>query len=148
MIRISRGARVTMRMQARDETGAAINALLGVPEDEVFSFVHGDGRLPPPLELALYGLEGGERARIELPPENAFGPRRPELVFEAIRENLPDGTELVPGMPLYANGGERGVFHLMVVELTEKGAILDGNHPLAGRTLHFDIGILTVEPGA
>lgn len=148
MIKISRGARVTMRMRATDDNGAGINALLGVPDDESFSFVQGEGRLPPPLELALHGLLAGERARIELPPENAFGPHRPELVFEAVRSNLPEDTELVPGTPLYANGGEHGVFHLMVVELTGNGAILDGNHPLAGKTLHFDVEVLEVEAAA
>lgn len=146
MTKISRGTRITLKVVASDDTGESVNPLLGVPEGESFSFVHGDGRIMPPLELALVGLEEGECARIELPPENACGQRRPELVFEAIRENLPEGTELVPGTPLYANGGEHGVFHLMVVELTEKGAILDGNHPLAGKTLFFDVEVLEVEP--
>jgi FKBP-type peptidyl-prolyl cis-trans isomerase SlyD len=95
----------------------------------------------PGLATTLIGQRRGAVARVTIPAERAFGLRRAQLVFEAMRENLPQGVEITPGMPLYTSSGQ-GVFHLRVVSLTERGAILDGNHPLASYALELDIRLL------
>ncbi len=96
------------------------------------------------LEHRLLGKEAGYRVHIDLAPEQAYGQHRPELVFEAVRQNLPPNIDLQPGA-LLSPGGSNGRFQLRVVSLTEHGAILDGNHPLAGRHLRFDLEVITVE---
>lgn len=109
-------------------------------------YVHGTGQMLPALEAALEGRRAGDALRVTLTPEQAYGPHRPELVFEVVRDNLPPGQALHVGMTL-TPGGQRGKFSLKVVELTERGAMLDGNHPLAGRTVTWELRILTVTPG-
>lgn len=100
----------------------------------------------PGLERALVGLAPGQTRHVDIPPGQAFGERRPELVFEAVRDNLPADVELVPGRPLYTGdpSGQRA-WQLRVVERTERGAVLDGNHPLAGHTLRVEATVVSIE---
>lgn len=109
-------------------------------------YVHGTGQMLPALEAALEGLRAGDELSVTLTPEQAYGPYRPELVFEAVRENLPPGVEIREGMTL-TPGGQGGKFSLKVVGLTERGAMLDGNHPLAGRTVTWTLHVLSVSVG-
>ncbi|WP_416137326.1 FKBP-type peptidyl-prolyl cis-trans isomerase [Halomonas sp. HK25] len=109
-------------------------------------YVHGTGQMLPALEAALEGRRAGDALSVTLTPEQAYGPHRSELVFEAIRDNLPPNMEIREGMTL-TPGGKRGKFSLKVVGLTERGALLDGNHPLAGRTVTWEIHVLDVIPG-
>lgn len=91
----------------------------------------------------MIGRAAGARMQFVCQPQDAYGPYRPELVFEAPPETLPEGLDLTPGTTL-SPGGSNGRFHLKVLEITENGARLDGNHPLAGQTLFFDLEILEV----
>ena len=109
-------------------------------------YVHGTGQMLPALETQLMGRQAGDTLTVTLPPEAAYGPHRPELVFEAVRENLPPDRDIRVGMTL-TPGGQRGKFSLKVVGLTECGAMLDGNHPLAGRTVTWELRVREVKPG-
>jgi FKBP-type peptidyl-prolyl cis-trans isomerase SlyD len=123
-----------------DEDGQRLAA--STPETPMH-YVHGTGQMLPALEAALEGRRAGDALRVTLTPEQAYGPHRPELVFEAVRENLPQDREIRVGMTL-TPGGQRGKFSLRVVGLTERGAMLDGNHPLAGRTVTWTLRVLSV----
>ncbi len=143
---ITRGQAVTLLYAVHDDAdGTPLDDWLKRAADEPIRYVHGqeDAGLPG-LAPALQGMQEGDRGELTIPPVLAFGERRPELVFEAVRENLPDNIALEPGRRLYSRG-DQNVFQLRVVRLTDKGAILDGNHPLAGRTLRVQYRILRVE---
>lgn len=127
-------------------TGEDGERLAASPPEMPMRYVHGTGQMLPALEAALEGRRAGDALRVTLTPEQAYGPHRPELVFEAVRDNLPPGQALRVGMTL-TPGGQRSKFSLKVVALTERGAMLDGNHPLAGRTVTWALHILTVTPG-
>lgn len=103
-------------------------------------YTHGKGQLVAALESALVGRRKGDKVTVTLTPEQAFGAHRPELVFEAVRDNLPPNLTIEPGMTL-TPGGQQGRFSLKVIALTEKGAMLDGNHPYAGKTLTWELTI-------
>lgn len=142
---ITKGHKVTVQYQAfDDESGAPLTPDSGLPEANSVTYLHGYQQAGiPGLSNALQGLEPGFEGEVTIPPVLGFGEYRPELVFEAVRENLPADTPLTPGQPLYTQGA-RGAFQLRVVRLTDKGAILDGNHPLAGRTLRVAVKVLEV----
>jgi FKBP-type peptidyl-prolyl cis-trans isomerase 2 len=108
-------------------------------------FVTGRQQILPALEQALAQAVEGEQLSVELGAEQAYGPRRPELVFEVVRDNLPAGMTIQPGM-LFNPGGQRGRFQLRVLELTPRGALMDGNHPYAGMDLRFEIEVLALLP--
>ena len=143
MTRISPLCEITADYVLTGEDGERLAA--STPEAPM-RYVHGTGQMLPALEATLEGRRAGDVLRMTLTPEQAYGPHRPELVFEAVRDNLPPGQALRVGMTL-TPGGQRGKFSLKVVALTERGAMLDGNHPLAGRTVTWELRILEVDPG-
>lgn len=109
----------------------------------------GLGQLAPELEKALLGLPEGSHTTRELLPEQAFGPRNPELiqrVSEAtLRENSAFGEQYVVGDLVEFAAPSGGRFAGILKAKDEHGYIFDFNHPLAGQTLLFEtliIGIL------
>ncbi|QIT54914.1 peptidylprolyl isomerase [Aquisalimonas sp. 2447] len=106
-------------------------------------YLHGYRHVLPALESAVEGRSAGEHLVVELEPEDAYGAHQENLVFEAKREVLPEGLELAEGKRL-TSGSHGRKFSLRVVRLTDDGAILDGNHPLAGQRLTFELTIREV----
>ncbi len=140
MMRISDLCEVNVDYVLTDENGVRLAASSpGMP----LRYVHGTGQMLPALEAAMEGCQAGDELSVTLTPEQAYGPHRAELVFEAVRENLPWGREIRVGMTL-TPGGQRGKFTLRVVGLTKRGAMLDGNHPLAGRTVSWRLQVRSV----
>jgi len=140
--RIVPGSRVTLRCRVSNADGELVD-----DGSRPVVFVCGREAIIASIERAVIGNAVGFCTEFTLPPADAYGSHRPELVFEAVRENLPPDIDLQPGMQLHP-GGTAGRFPLTVQSLTERGAMLDGNHPLAGKTLHFDIEVLAVEADA
>ena len=138
-MKVSNSTQVTAHYRLLNAEGQCLN-----PEDQTLQFQPGKNQLLPELEKQLLGCEVGDQKRITLDAEQAFGAHRPELVFEAVKEHLPPG-DIYPGMT-FSPGGQQGKFSLKVVKLTEQGALLDGNHPLAGQILTWEIEIQNVEP--
>lgn len=136
---IADGSRVTLRCRVTDVAGEVLD-----DGDKPLVFVCGRQQLIAGLEEELKSKQAGFRGRIELTPDQAYGCYRQELVFEAIRENLPAGLDIQPGMVL-SPGGSAGKFGLKVLALTERGAMLDGNHRFAGKHLVFDVEVIGVE---
>jgi FKBP-type peptidyl-prolyl cis-trans isomerase SlyD len=130
------------RLTTEDEAGS--------PGDEQHGpmvYLHGYGHILDALERTLEGARPGDIRCVTVPPEAGYGERNPRLVFKAPRSNLPEGA-LEEGMMLSTSerDGDGRRFPLRIVELTGDGAIVDGNHPLAGMTLHFEITVLEVRP--
>jgi FKBP-type peptidyl-prolyl cis-trans isomerase SlpA len=92
----------------------------------------GMGQLAPFLETCLLGLPEGTHQTFDLPPEQAFGPRNPEL----IQYRIGDLVEFA------APGG--GQFAGVLREIDEQGALFDFNHPLAGQSLKFEVKIIGI----
>lgn len=134
---------VTARYRFTDASGELVDSSDG---SGPMVYLHGRSSVLPAIENALAGQAIGHATILTLNPEQAFGAHRPELVFEAVRENLPHDVKLEPGMPLYSGSGDRSAFQLRVVRLTERGAVLDGNHPLSGKTLRVDLQVVDVRP--
>jgi FKBP-type peptidyl-prolyl cis-trans isomerase SlyD len=110
---------------------------------EPLTYLHGYDGLLPGLERGLEGLEPGQHARVDLEVADAYGPHDPEAVIHATRDQFPDGLVLTPGLEVSARSDE-GTMTFRVVEVSDSGAVLDGNHPLAGQNLHFDVDVLEV----
>ncbi|GAB6049629.1 peptidylprolyl isomerase [Hydrogenophilus islandicus] len=103
----------------------------------------GDGTLAPPLERRLLGLPVGSRHTFTLPPEEAFGPRRPDLIERVRRADLPDdAAEVGTILSFVAPDGSR--YPGVVVELDDEWGVVDFNHPLAGKTIQFEVEIIGV----
>ncbi|OOC10711.1 FKBP-type peptidyl-prolyl cis-trans isomerase [Thioalkalivibrio halophilus] len=144
---VRNGDHVHLRYSIRPEGELPLNtAGLDADEHEIRLRIGTETPPLPGLDEAVLGLATGQPEELEIPAARAFGERRPELVFEAVRDNLPADVRLEPGLPLYT-GDESGrrAWQLRVVELTERGALLDGNHPLAGHPLRIRATVLAIK---
>lgn len=139
-MKLARDTVVTMHYTLKDDEGSVLDSSAG---REPLVYLHGHGNIIPGLEKALEGLDVGAQPKVDVNAADGYGEKNPDLVFEAPREHFPPDMELKAGARVYAEGPE-GPISFAVVKLTDTGALLDANHPLAGKRLHFDIEIVDV----
>jgi len=113
-------------------------------ESEPLEFTVGGGEMIKGFDAAVVGMTVGESKQFTIPADDAYGQHREEMVFQVNRSQLPEGMEPEVGQHLQtqAEGG-----HPVILEIVEVGAetvTLDGNHPLAGKDLNFDIEIMEI----
>lgn len=115
---------------------------------EPLEFTLGEGEVLPGFEQAVLGMAEGEVKTVTLPPEQAYGPRRPELVQQVEREALPADLPLRPGLQLQAQMSDGEPLVLTVRSVADGVVTLDANHPLAGEALTFEIELVGLEEAA
>lgn len=111
---------------------------------EPLEFTVGEGRVIPGFESAVEGMEVGEEKTAEVPAEDAYGPRRDDLLIPFPMEQVPEHLDLEVGQHLQMQDGEGQTMVAQVTELRDEEVILDANHPLAGKDLTFDIELVEV----
>lgn len=111
---------------------------------EPIEFTIGGGEVIPGFEEAVVGMSPGESRRQVVPATEAYGPARPDMKVEVDREMIPDELELFVGQELEIEDQEGRVNNVVVSGLTEKTVTLDGNHPLAGKDLQFQIELVEI----
>ena len=104
------------------------------------AYIHGIGNLIPGLEKALEGKAKGDKLQVSIEPKEAYGMREDHLERKVARKEFPESEALEVGMQFEADLGS-GPRVFMIVSLTAEEVTLDGNHPLAGETLHFSVEI-------
>jgi peptidylprolyl isomerase len=104
----------------------------------------GSGQVIRGVDEALVGMAPGEEKTVTVAADEAYGPRRPELLHEVQREAIPPEVDLEVGKQLVGRdtGGQR--LQLTVVEVAEESVTLDANHPLAGQDLTFDLRLVEI----
>lgn len=112
------------------------------PDDPVY-FIQGLGEIVPGLEKALEGLEAGNSKVVVVTPEEGYGDFDPKRVQE-VPHRVFGGELPEAGSQYTARGPEGQVIPFLVKEVRAETAIVDLNHPLAGRTLHFEVTVREV----
>ena len=112
-------------------------------EDRPLHYFHGAGNIIPGLEKALAGRKAGDALKVDVKPEEGYGVRNESMVQDLPRESFKGVEKVEPGMQFEART-ERGPLLVTVVEVADDRVRIDGNHPLAGQTLHFDVRVLDV----
>lgn len=114
---------------------------------EPLVYVQGQGQIIPGLEEAMMGLKAGDKKQVTVSPEKGYGPMNPAGLVKVLRKSHPDLASLKVGaMVSGEREGQR--FQAMVVAATGQELTLNMNHPLAGKTLNFDIEVVEVKPPA
>lgn len=111
--------------------------------DKPVEVVIGQGKFIPGFEKALIGREVGSQFKVTLPPKDAYGERDESLVITLGRSDFPADIQPECGMCLQISGGQ-GEMSVMITEVTDAEVTLDGNHPLAGMSLIYDIHVLEI----
>ncbi len=142
MAAITKGSLVTMHYTGSfADDGEVFETSYG---GEPLVFRVGSGEIIPGLDLAVIGMEPGEKKDVAVPPELGYGEYRDELVVEVERDRLGDlEIELGERLELEGENGENII--MTVVELNDEIVVLDANHDYAGEVLNFAIEIVDVK---
>ena len=130
---------VHIHFTGRLENGAVFGSS---ENNEPIQLALGSERMISGLDRALVGMQVGEKKTVTIPVEEGFGPRRPELQQQVPRTALPENAKV--GDRLSARTGD-STLYVWVRVLDEDTAVVDGNHPLAGQTLLFDVELVSIE---
>ncbi len=109
------------------------------------NYVQGSGQIIPGLDRQMEGLKIGEEKTITVLPEEGYGQVNPEALKEVPKKMLPQGLEPHVGMYLQLQGPNGQSLPVKVSEVKNESVILDLNHPLAGKTLNFQVKIVSIE---
>lgn len=123
----------------RDEAGEVLDQSKGEP----LAYLHGHHNIVPGLESALEGKVAGDKTRATVEPEEGYGVRNPNKVLQIAKSQLSDEMEPQVGMMLHAET-EQGPVPLWITEVRDEEVTVDGNHPLAGKTLDFEVEVKDV----
>ena len=108
-------------------------------------YIHGQKMLPPGLERALTGMKVGGQKKITVKPEDAYGKFNPKATKEVPRDSVPANGLTVGAVLAYRNP-DGTVAPMTVREIKEKTVVMDMNHPMAGKTLIFDVKVVDIQP--
>lgn len=107
-------------------------------------YMHGEGQIVPGLEKELEGLSAGDSRKVVVSPGEGYGEHDPRGVQEVPREAFPTGASIEAGMEFVAQSPDGGHMPVSVKEVKGDKVVIDLNHPLAGKTLHFDVTVKEV----
>jgi FKBP-type peptidyl-prolyl cis-trans isomerase 2 len=111
---------------------------------EPLQFTIGEGKVIPDFEQAVVGMKPGETKNIKIPSDRAYGPHREEMVVVVARSEFPEDLKPVVDQRLQVCQPDGQVFAVTVTDVSESKVTLDGNHPLAGKDLTFDIQLTEI----
>lgn len=139
--RIDDGMEVTLHFTVKLEDGEVVDS---TRDKQPATFQLGDGNLPPGFEAPLKGLGAGERGSYTISPEHAFGQHNPQNVQRLSRDAFDEEVE--PGTVMSFADPAGGELPGVIASVDERHVEVDFNHPLAGRTLTFEVEIIDVHP--
>ncbi|NWF75756.1 MAG: peptidylprolyl isomerase [Nitrospirae bacterium] len=111
---------------------------------EPLKFTIGEGHIIPGFEQAIIGMSINESKTIKIPSDNAYGPYRKEMVVVVQRNQLPSHIKPEKGLHLRIPGPDGQGFVVIITDMSDSTITLDGNHPLAGKDLTFDIQLIEI----
>lgn len=138
---ISKGKIVSIHYTLRGDDGEVIDSSEGsTPLD----YLHGAGNIVPGLEKGLDGHVVGEKLEVKVAPAEGYGVHDPRGVQRVPRQAFPEDVDLEPGMQFGAEDPQGDSTTVWIVKVEDEQVVIDMNHPLAGKTLHFAISIAAV----
>lgn len=137
--KITQDKAVTIHYTVRHKSGDVLDQS---SEERPLAFIFGRGMLIPGLESALEGKQAGEQVKTLVAAEQAYGERHDGLM-QTIPKELFGDQEVEVGMQFRAST-DQGDQSVMIVEVTDEEVTVDGNHPLAGQDLDFEVEVVEV----
>jgi len=142
MQKIKNGDTVSVNYTGKLEDGTIFDSSL-VEGREPLNAVLGQGQLISGFEKGLLDMSVGEKKTVEIEHTEAYGEIIKEMIIEVAKNQVPENIEV--GHMLQGNG-PMGPVNVKVVEIKDDVVIIDGNHPLAGKKLIFDLEVMGIEP--
>ncbi len=137
-MKIANDCVVSIHYTLTDEAGQTLDSSAG---GEPLTYLHGHGGIIPGLENELTDKAKGDTLKVVVQPEDGYGDFNPDMLQQVPREAFQGVDTIEAGMQFQAQG-EGGQMQMVVVrEVTDEAVLVDGNHPLAGQVLNFDVSI-------
>jgi FKBP-type peptidyl-prolyl cis-trans isomerase 2 len=140
MAKVQNGDVVTVHYTGRLEDGSIFDSSLGEGREPI-TVKLGEGTLIKGFENGLIDMEIGEKKTVELDPENAYGYPNESMVTEVMKSQVPEGIKIDDMLQAMTPAGPVNV---RVLKINEDSVTLDGNHPLSGKKLIFDLEVVSV----
>ena len=118
--------------------------ILDKSDDGSFCYLHGASNIIPGLEGALAGKSSGDEISVSIAPEEGYGIRDEARIQDVPRNAFPPDQAIEPGMQFHAEGPEGQAVMVTIATVGDDTVTVDGNHPLAGVTMKFDVIIADV----
>lgn len=139
-MQIAQNTVVAFHYTLTNESGDVLDSSEG---RDPLTYLHGAGNIIPGLEKELEGRESGEQLQVTVEPAEGYGETQPSLVQEVPRDAFQGVDQVEPGMQFQAQT-QGGPLMVTVTQVEGDTVTVDGNHPLAGQTLNFDVQIAEV----
>jgi FKBP-type peptidyl-prolyl cis-trans isomerase SlyD len=137
-MKIQNNSVVCFHYSLTDDDGISIDSSEG---KEPLGYLHGAGNIIPGLEKALEGKEVGDSLTVAVKAAEGYGEVQKELIQEVPRDAFQGIDTIELGMQFEAQTGQGGSVPVTVIAVTDELVTVDGNHPLAGKNLNFDVSI-------
>ncbi len=144
MAQVKSGDKIKVHYHGKLTSGETFDSSEG---RDPLEFEVGSGMVIKGFDDGVTGMTVGEKKTVNIPYNEAYGPRNPEMVIEMPKERFPQDMELEVGMPLMMSDGQGQQFQVVIVEIKENAVMLDANHPLAGQDLIFDLELVEIVGG-
>jgi len=132
---------VLMHYTLKNDAGDVIDSSDGA---DPLPFLQGHGNIIPGLESALEGSKVGDKLEVSIKPEEGYGVRMKDAIQEIPSSALKGVDEVKVGMQLQSQDQDGNAFLVSVTKIEDDKITVDGNHPLAGQTLHFSVSIESI----
>ena len=137
-----KGDMVTLEYMGMLSDGTVFDA--SSKHDKPLQFEVGGGRVIPGFDKAVTGMDLGEEKKFTIAPADAYGEANPKLIKKVSRKEIPQDRKPEVGMSLVMGTPEGRQVQALITEVTSEYIILDLNHPLAGKTLTFQIKVIKI----
>ena len=132
---------VSFHYSLTDDEGQQLDSSAG---KEPLAYLHGAGNIIPGLENALTGKAVGDSMTVAVSAAEGYGEVQQELIQDVPRTSFQGVEQIEVGMQFEAQTGQGGTVPVTVTAVTDETVTVDGNHPLAGKNLNFDVSIEAV----
>lgn len=144
MQKVKNGDKVKVHYHGKLTNGETFDSSEG---RQPLEFEVGSGMVIKGFDDGVTGMIVGEKKTINIPYNEAYGPRNTEMMIDVPKENFPKDMQLEVGMPLMMSDASGQNMEVIVAQIKENSVVLDANHPLAGQDLIFDIELVELTGG-
>ena len=145
MQKVKSGDKVKVHYHGKLDSGETFDSSAG---REPLEFEVGSGMVIKGFDDGVTGMSVGDKRTINIPFNEAYGPKNPDMIIDMPKDRFPKDIELEIGMPLAMSDGQGQQFEVIVTQLKEESVVLDANHPLAGQDLIFDLELIEIVGGS
>src|SRR5690242_15408881 len=141
MKQVKSGDKVKVHYHGRLTNGETFDSSTGRAPLE---FEVGSGMVIKGFDDGVTGMAVGEKKTINIPFNEAYGPKNPEMIIDMPKDRFPKDMEIEVGMPLGMSDAQGNQFQVVVTQIKDDTVVLDANHPLAGQDLTFDLELVEI----